>query len=426
MAKVNGEDGFTQLSKLNVLEKLLVKGIPVESTAATNVHVINSADDFPDAVGGVRELTGGDEVAYQLASDVIDIGSDRLQATGGRLHITGLHPTESEIRSTTSSPLITMDNCGGDLERFIVRNPNGDGFAYSGDINTTGLVMDRVLFASCQYISQNISGAVAASFNRCVFLSSTVGGITFGSGNSQLIFLGNACGLQSGFLGWTGVLLDLGSAQFNLINIGSNRVFPGSGDTFLSGAAGGVNVSAGGAAELTSNLFIGAGNSITTITAQDDGWLFAGNEFNDGIANTRNEADSFLLISETVPINTQGVYEFIGGSNWQSDFAEHFTVSSAGVVTHTGLKDLDVVISATATVEKVGGGSDKICMKIAIDGAVSDKTISCTQNNAPTGITSQGLFRLEGGANEELRPYVANTGSTADVVVSACNVVIKG
>lgn len=49
------------------------------NVAPTNVYTINSVDDFPNApIGGVIELTNGDEVTYQLASDVIDIGANRF------------------------------------------------------------------------------------------------------------------------------------------------------------------------------------------------------------------------------------------------------------------------------------------------------------------------------------------------------------
>lgn len=404
-------------------DSLSIRGIP--GGFGENVYVINTIDDFPNApVGGVIELTDGDEVSYLLGSKVIDLGANSLKCTGGRIHISGLNPTESEFVSTSSNPLISMTNCGADIERVILRNPNGDSFEYAGDGATTGLVLDRVLFASSQYIAQNISGAVAASFNRCVFLSSTVGGVTFGSSNSQCIFLGNACGLQSGFLGWTGSLLDLGAATFDLINISNNRVFPGSGDTFLTGAAGGANVNLGGAAELINNLFIGLGNSVTTITGQDDKWLFDGNSFNDSVRNTRAVADAYLTASQPVTINTAGVYEFIGGTNWDFDVDARFSVSTDGIITYDGLDDIDIVVTSTATISKAGGGSEQICLRIAIDGVTQSKTTGCTQNSTPTGVFSQGLFTISNGT--EIRMYVANLGSTDDVDVATCNVIIQG
>lgn len=394
-------------------------------STATNVYVINSIDDFPNApVGNVIELTDGDEIAYQIASNVIDLGANVLKATGGICYIVGLNPGESELTSTSTSPIITADDATMRVEDLVVRHPNGDIFDFSGDGVIDALICDRLIVTASEYIGQSISGAVAASFNRCVFVSSTLGGMTFGADNSQLIFLGNACGLQSGFLGWANSLIDLGVATFDLINISGNRVFPGSGDTFLTGAANGANINSGGAAELVNNLFVGAGNSVTTITGQDDNWFFDGNAFNDAIRNTRDAADSYLTASQTVTIDTIGVYEFINGTNWASDVAEHFTVSSAGIIEYTGIKDIEVIITMTATLEKVGGGSDQICLRVGLNGTTQAKTTGCTQNSQPTGVIAQGVFTLSSG--DQVRPYVANIGSTSNVIVSISNVTIIG
>lgn len=336
----------------------------------------------------------------------------------------GLNPGESEIESTATSPLFTATNGTIRLRDMLIDCPSADVFDFSGNGTVSSLICDGVIFSGCEYIGQNISGAVATSFNRCVIVSATLGGMTFSTNNSQLIFLGNACGLQSGFLGWNGNLLDLNGGTFDLINISSNRVFPGSGDTFLTGAASGANVNVGGAAELVNNIFIGAGNSVTTITGQDDNWLFDGNAFNDSVRNTRNVADAYLTASETVTINTAGVYELINGSNWSSDVAAHFTVTSGGLITYTGQKDIDVLIIITATIEKVGGGSDQICLRVGLNGTTQSKTTSCTQNTTPTNVTSQGVFTLS--QNDTIRPYVANLDGTANVIVSICDVTIQG
>ena len=401
---------------------LFSDGIPVKEL--TNVIKVNSVDDLPTPSGGVIELTNGDEVTYELASDVIDIGANILKATGGALYIVGKNPSESEIQSTATDPLITGDDATVRLADFIARHPNGNIIDFSGDGVIDGLICDRLIVTACQNIAEDISGAVAASFNRCVFVATSVGGITFGAGNSQLIFLGNACGLQSGFLGWDGAMIDLNGGTFDLINISNNRVFPQTGDVFLTGQASGGNLNAGGRAELINNIFIGTGNSVTTITGQDDGWLFDGNTFNDGVRNTRNVSDSYLTSPETVPITTIGVYEFIGGVNWTSDVSEHFTVSSAGVIEFTGIDDIEAIITIVATLEKVGGGSDTICLEIGLNGVAQAKTIGCTENTTPTGVTSQGVLTLSNG--DQIRPYVANTDSTSNIIVSNCSVTILG
>ena len=89
-------------------------------------------------------------------------------------------------------------------------------------------------------------------------LSSSVGGFTFtGTTNSQLLFRNNAVGLASGFLNWSGDFIDLKTATFDLISMTDNRVFPGAGDNFLTGAASGANIKSGGSAVLSGNILTG-------------------------------------------------------------------------------------------------------------------------------------------------------------------------
>ena len=80
-------------------------------------------------------------------------------------------------------------------------------------------------------------------------------------------------------------------------------------------------------------------------------------------------------------------------------------------------------MQAVTTLEKVGGGSDKICSKIAINGTVLDKTMGCTENTAPTSVTSVGITTIS--TNDTLQTYVANMDSTSNVIVSEANLIVN-
>ena len=118
------------------------------------------------------------------------------------------------------------------------------------------------------------------------------------------------------------------------------------------------------------------------------------------------------------------MYVPIAGTNWTSDVENRFTTDTAGLVTFIGLEDEDVFVSATATLEKVGGGADLIATRIAINGTTSAKTGGGTESTAPTQTTSQGLFTLSTGDTIQL--YAANTGSTADITVTIANMIMSG
>ena len=392
-----------------------------------NVVWINSLADFPAPNGSDEiELGTGVNTAYYIGSVAIDISPNVLINTlGDSVLIKGIHPVESQLTSDSVSPLIDTDSGSIGVENIILSNPNGNIFGFAGNGISSGFVLDRVIINGCKYCAQDITGAVASSFNRLVVLSTSVGGFTFtGATNSQLKLFDNAVGLESGFLNWTGDFIDLQTATFDLITIAENRIFPGVGDNFLTGAALGANLNAGGSAQMNGNIFKGAGTSVTTITGQDDGWLFSGNSFNDGIRNTRSVSDAYLSSSETVTIGAISTFVAVAGANWLSTLGKHFTVDTGGLITYTGLSDIDIFIIATATVEKVGGGGDMICTRIAYNGVDQVRTNACTDNTSPTSVTSHGLFTLS--KDDTLQLYVANTQSTSNIIVDQANITVSG
>jgi len=402
-----------------------VKGLNVETaaTAVDGVVVINEPSDFPAAVGGVRELvtTPGTSITYEIAVLNIDMGSDRFTVTDGNVVIIGAHRTESTITSTTSGNLFTCVDAAFFPEFVGFDCPNAKVVDFSTPVATLkSLVFDNVIIRDCDTIA-TISGAFTTSFRTFTVVTTQTGGVVWtGSDNSQ-INMSNTLGID-----WTGTLFDLGTATFDIIDIGGgNRFISPSGTTILSGAAASANFTAGGRGLVDGNLFNGVGTALSGIDTMDLKWEFKSNTFVDGTTlNTRQLVDGFLTASQTVTISTQSVYVAIGGSNWSTDINDRFTVSTAGLVTYIGLRNIEVEVMAFSTIEKVGGGADKICTKVAINGTVSDKTIGCTENATPTGVSSVGLFTLSTGDTVQL--FVANLSSTANIIVSESTGIVKG
>jgi len=389
----------------------------------TNVKFVNSASDFPDAIAGVRELvpTPGDAITYFISAINIDVGSDRFTITGGDVVILGLHRTASTITTTNSGTMFTCVDSGFFPEKVGFDCPNAKVIDFSTPVELLkSIVLDNVIIRDCDTCG-DIDGAFTSSFRTVTVVTCTTRGFLWTGTDSSQINISDFLGLS-----WAGTLLDLGTAEFDIISIGTDCRFisPG-GATILSGAAGSANLRAAGRALVNANLFNGTGTAISGIDTMDLQWEFRGNTFADGTTlNSRQLVDGFLTASETVTISSTGVYVPIGGSNWATDINDRFTVSTGGLVTYIGLRNIEVEVMAFSTVEKVGGGSDKICSKVAINGVVSDKTVGCTQNTTPTGITSVGLFTLSTGDTMQL--FVANEDSTADIIVSESTGIIKG
>lgn len=393
--------------------------------ALENVIIVNSAADFPTAVAGVVELTTspGIKLTYLLGAVEIDMGSDRFTITGGQIVIRGIHQSATTIKSTTSGNLFTMEDAFVFFEFFVVDCANAKVIEYTNPgAVLISLIITNFVINTCDSIF-DIEDAFITSLRTVTLVSATTAGILWTGTNGSQINISNFNGLS-----WTGTLLDLGTATFDIIEMTEgNRFISPSGTTILSGASSNGNLNSGGRGIVDANLFNGIGTAISGIDTQDTQWNFSENIFADNTTtNSKNVADAFLTASEAVTITTQSVYVAIGGTNWSSSFLARFTVSTAGIIEYIGLPTIEVKIGTSTTVSKVGGGSDQICTKIAIDTGsgfvVADKTIGCTQNSTPTGVVSLGFFSLDSG--DKIQLFVGNEDSTANIDVANSTITI--
>lgn len=429
MAKVNGAAGFTQLDKLNITDTLLIQGSPVISNSSANVVIVNSLADFPDPVGGVIDLTAGGtlSIVYQLASKEIDVSPNTFKSTGGEVVIIGTNRFQSNLTTDATGVMFDMDDTAWALELFSVDCVNADIFTHdAAGAGFLSIVHRNMIYRSCKSIG-TVNGAFVTSLRTCTSVNTSVGGITWIGTNNSQINCTNFLGLGvSGAAEWTGNLLDLGTATFDLIVITSdNRFSSVAGNTILSGATNSANLKAGGRAIVDSSIFNGVGTPLNGITTNDISWDFSSSViFTDGTTfPSRITTDAFLTASRTVTISTQGTYVAVAGTDWSSDVTHRFTVSTAGLITYIGLDPIDVEIICVSQVEKVGGGTNNICSKIAIDGTVLDKSVSCTDNATPTSITSIALVSITTGDTIQL--FVANEDSTSNIIVSQSSCTIK-
>lgn len=405
-----------------------VTPLPAPATL-TNVTAINSVDDFPDPIAGEIELTAGLSVVYELASKDIDIGSNVFIQTGGECVIRGSNRFESRLTTSSTSDLITVTNGAFALEFVAITCPNSDyAINFTSTAGFNSLVLQNPIFSSCKSIAR-VDGAFTTSLRTCTSVTTTVGGIDWIGSNNVQINCTNFLGIGDP-VGWVGTLLNLGTATFDLINItGDNRFDAPSGTITLGGAAANANLNPGGRALVAGGIFNGAGTTLSGIDTQDNQWTFRGNVFEDGTTkNTRSDADAYLLTPITVANAGANVFTPIAGVNWLSDIDNAFTVSTAGIVTYTGLDDIDIGINGACTVEKNGGGADLICCEIAIDTgsglAVVAKTVGCTENATATQISSQGLFTLETGDSFQL--WVAIDDAAAGIDVTNARLIVVG
>ena len=387
-----------------------------------NVTYINSVDDFPAPVGNVIELvqTPNESRTYIIASKTIDIGVNTFSVTDGAIVIRGEHRTGSQISSTSNSAPLFYSRTSSLFHEFIgVQCASTDFLDFDGGgVGTLNTYASQNLILFSCLSGGTIANTFVTSLRVATVVSATNSGFTWSGACGQLN--------MSNFLalGWANTLLDLSTATFDIVDISvGNRFISPSGTTTLSGLASNGNLNADGRGIVENSLFNGLGTSLSGITTDDTQWFFGANIFTDGTTkNSEVKGDTYLSASQTVSVGLAGTYYGIGGSNWLSDISRRFTTTTSGQLTYIGKEGVDVIITGAATLEKSGGGSDNICMKVAINGVVQDKSLGCTQNTTPTQITSTGLFELNNGDVVQL--YVANEDSATNIIVTVSSLVI--
>lgn len=395
----------------------------LEDLNLDNVVNINSLSDFPTPVAGVIELSQGigTSTTYLIAAKEIDVSPNVFKNTGGDIVIRGVHRTASRLKTTSTTDFITSVDGNLILETVYLNNPNAKSVDFSSPTQLKSFVTQNLVILACTEIA-TISGAFTTSLRTMTVVSSSVGGILWTGSAGNQINISNFLGIS-----WTGTLLDLGTATFSIIDIlvGSRFTSP-AGTTILSGLPNNGNLIAGGRGIVEGNLFNGIGTALSGLNTLDIKWNYKGNIFADGTTmNTLVVADTFLTSTETVTIGggNQNVYFPVGGGNWASDIGDRFTVNTDGVMTYTGLETIPVAVHAVTTLEKTGGGADKICTKVAINGTVLDKTVACTKNSQETSVTSVGIVTLSTG--DVIQTYVANTEGTSNIIVSEANLIVN-
>lgn len=312
-AMVKSNDNFTELF-----------GIVLDNTV-----VINELSDFPDPVAGVIELSGGLNVAYEINSASIILGDIRFTITGGSAVFNGQNAFGSSITSIASGDLFTVVNgsFGFDCVQFSCVNARFLNFSGTG---FNSIVVERSTILSCTSIA-TISGCFSTTIRSLTTVDTSVGGIVWtGVGNNQ-INISNIIGLS-----WSGTLIDLGTATFNLISISANnRFISPSGTTILSGLASNGNLISTGKALVSNNFFNGLGTALSGITEQDTQYRFIGNSGD--IDDSRNLGVSYITVGTNTVNPADNSFVPLQEPTYSQDASSsRVSITSAGVFTVDG------------------------------------------------------------------------------------------
>jgi len=377
----------------------------------TNVVYVNSPDDFPAAVSGVRELipAGVTSITYVLGAAIIDMGTDRFTVTNGLVVLRGWHRVGSQIKSLTTGDLFTVTNGSYVTEFLLIDAVNAQVLNFSGGGIVDFVVFQNTVLVGCRRWG-TIAGAVTTSFRILNAPSTSEAGFLWtGTLNSEINIT------DTRLSGWTGTALDLGTATFNTIIMSSDtRLISPSGTTILSGLTANGNIKANGRAIIDGAFFNGTGTALNGIDTQDTLYRFTNCTFADNeTINSRNLACIHLVGSPggTVTINTANIFEEIGGTGFISTVNDRFTVSSSGVLTYIGEGNINLELFGRTTLEKDGGGVDVLFARLAKNWQPTD-TSKTGDTNTDVNITNMSSI-----ANLKPGVFVSGTDIPADTTI---------
>lgn len=394
----------------------------VGNLGANNVVVVNSESDFPEPVAGV--ITLEDNKVYHIGGDPI-VTSNRFVCGQNNL-ITSGNPFAVSLVYTGSGTMFTGTDVYFALDRIVVDCANAQAFDFKGSGNGETFGLNLAVVSRCQKVGvfddlRAINITNSSCFNATDGISVT--GVTHWDtltvSRFRIVTSSGSC---------TGI--DLTTSLHKTFEI-SDFVLEGVlGSVGISGLTNSGNITTGFVGNFTSCEFPSPITPLSGILPSDVRYNFVGNS---NVSDSQNAGDLFLENgSETITVSSTGTFYEIGtptgGANWNADITDRFVFNSAGYLTYIGEREIDAEIIATATVEKAGGGSDIIEMRIGTNWTPGNsglaKSKSQTQNGQPTSITSIALTKLNNG--DTIRPIFTNNGSTSNIIVEVTSMVVKG
>ena len=420
----SGDDWRTGGEKINTMfEELFLN-------QSAQIIILNSESSFPTQDANTITLESG--FVYVAATPFTT--SKNFICEGGS--IVSLGSDVPLITYTGTSPMFTVTNNRLIMNLLHFSCPNANVFSLTGD----GLFNPdhRVNMENCEIAS--CTGFGTAN-NFGAFVTGGCGVNNF-SGSTFMSFSGTGYIVTSfsklrvaGFTA-AAVGIDLGTSTHLEIEVQDYIPFGDATAIPISIAAASANLLPGEQGTIVGCNLKGFNTPISGRASSDIQWEVFDNA---GVSDSQNAGNLYLDIrptatDETITVSTAGDWYEIGtatGLNiWADGVDDRFQINSAGYLEYIGLDDIDVLVVGTTTVEKVGGGSDALEARIALNwtGATTDGGIyesgNVQDSTTPGPIPLSALVRLS--TNDNLRPIYANNTGTANILVSRSSLEAKG
>jgi hypothetical protein len=402
MSVINGEAGFTQLEKLNITNKLLIKGSEV-SASLNNRVMVTQASDLSGTLDSTKEY---------FLDGIIDMGSQLIEVPQGGLNLSGYNFDISKLISSATSYTMFTSPAGGSgnvLGKDYAIEVTGTGSQVYNLVSDTGF--EAFEFARINY-------------NDCTSLGSIdnyrqgleVGTGRFG-GKPELTLVGTWLG---GYFIDTSIVRSLDDGAYSLFKAGAgfsmnsrfrsnqNIDLPASASFVDFAPANFVNPSTlqlDGCIVTRNGVFDASDANVTPNVSASD--LISEWMGNNGINNTFVGGEGTISTEVTTTITTTATFVDLAGTFSASDL-QHFDSPANGQLRHLGDSPREYNVRGQLVLES--GANDEVDLKIVIfrDATTSfedGKTIRRVINNLLGG-RNVAYFALDDNVTLDKNDYV--------------------
>lgn len=383
-----------------------------EEPIPSNTIIVNSLEDLPAPVNG--KITLGAFV-YVQSSD-LDVADLEIELSAGTSYVgsslVGVVLTGNGNRLFTS----TAQNGRYSVTNLNIQYVSGTVFDFASNKTATAIV-ENVIIDGCQRVS-NMSDMLGVSI-RGAIANNVTSDVHVFSGDNQIV------NIDAAFVnGWSGSIVALQAATFDIINIENINVVSTSGANILvSGLIDSGNINAGGHGCLRSVSVVGPYVPTQNIERKDLRWWFFNNV---GLQNTRNAGylamptnPTFTAISAVdTPVKVAGV--------WTEKTSLRFTSDVTGRLTYVGDYDISVRFLATMSIDKASVGTSQYTACIAKNGQVIPDAIGVTsiEPGDPQSVAINA--EIDVSKDDFIELFVENNTDTDDARVFAANITAEG
>lgn len=378
------------------------------AAASTKTVLVNQLSDFPIAVAGVITLEAATE--YRLTNDV-DIGTNRI-VMKDLTSISGAGSNITKLTYTGTGNMLTWTDARVSLRNLRMICANGTMFSATNPASTdSSFVMDECVVEQVKTIGTIARTVNGIRITNTSFLDIVTDGLTVQGANGYLL-------MEGVFMVQTaGIALDLDTSTWDGIVItNSALVTKAAGLTMLSGLANGGNLNSGKLGTLANVRVGGFGATMSGITIDDANWQFY---LNDGLPDTR--VDGLLSMQGNTTNTTIAAINtpVLVAGTWVVEDVSQMAGTTAGRLTLKTVKDTKLPIDVLLTLEPASGGSQDLCVYIAVNGTVksNSKIVVSAASGTPANIST--MWQEELSPDDYVEVFVANASGTTDILVSS-------